>query len=660
VRPSLEFLEDRLTPSTFTVVTTADNGDDVNPIPGSLRAALVAANAHDNSLNPGGAADVIAFAIPGTGPQTIAPTALLPQIYDPVVLDGYTQPGASANTNGPGLADNAVLQIELAGTWAELQLTADNSTISGLAINRVAPGVGACIAVYGSGNLILGNFLGTDIAGAAGFAGQEATYGVVLQGPFHNVVQDNVISGNSVAGVLVDSGSAANLIANNHIGTSAAGDAVLGNGDYGVFLLGAGADNMLQDNVIRGGTAADVSLTDNVSASISGGSAVSYSLAAGSLVEFSRYDFLAGTTFSGAGTARTTPSDPCRVLGDMTITGVSWEIGGQLIPVDPCNVLLTGGATFSVLAGGVLQPTDPCNVLVSAGSSFSVLAGGVFQPGDPCNVLLNATATFTVGGTLIVNSPLTVTGGSTFIQTTGLLTGSSTLIGDVINAGTVAPGNSPGTLTINGNYTQTGTGRLEIEVGGTAAGQYDRLIVTGTANLGGTLNTTLVNGFTPAPGDSFPVLQYTGSTGSFAQVTGALTGTPGSGGLTLVPSSSLGKVTGGGSIAGPRTFAFEISGDLKNGAVVFAGNLEYHDNQAGIDLKATSITGLTITGSHAVVTGTAKVGDRTCSFTLTLDDNGEPGVGVDDFRLVLTGGVVYDSGIYGTLLDGGNVQVKQK
>src|SRR5262249_1539626 len=340
----------------------------------------IAANNHANSLNPGSAADRIEFAISGAGPHTIAPTALLPQIDDPVVLDGYTQPGASANTNGPGLADNAVLQIELAGTWAELQLTADNSTISGLAINRVAPGVGACIAVSGSGNLILGNFLGTNIAGAAGFAGQEATYGVVLQGPFHNVAQDNVISGNSVAGVLVDAGAAANLIANNHIGTSAAGDAVLGNGDYGVFLLGAGADNVLQDNVIRGGTAADVSLTDNVSLSIFDGSAVSYSLASGSLVQFSGYDFLARTALPGAGTARTIPGDPCRILGDITVTGVTTEVGGVLTPGDPCNVLLTSGATFTVLAGGVFTPSDPCNVLVSAGSSFSVLAGGVFIP----------------------------------------------------------------------------------------------------------------------------------------------------------------------------------------------------------------------------------------------------------------------------------------
>ena len=75
--------------------------------PGSLRQAIFNANA-----NPG--LDTIAFAIPGAGMHTISPTSPLPNITDPVVIDGYTQPGSSPNTLANG--DNAVLLIELNGS----------------------------------------------------------------------------------------------------------------------------------------------------------------------------------------------------------------------------------------------------------------------------------------------------------------------------------------------------------------------------------------------------------------------------------------------------------------------------------------------------------------------------------------------------------------
>ena len=48
--------------------------------------------------------------------HTIVPATPLPTISGPVTIDGYTQPGASPNTNGPGLGTNAVILIELDGT----------------------------------------------------------------------------------------------------------------------------------------------------------------------------------------------------------------------------------------------------------------------------------------------------------------------------------------------------------------------------------------------------------------------------------------------------------------------------------------------------------------------------------------------------------------
>src|SRR5262245_48133640 len=66
--------------STFFVTTTADTGG------GSLRAAITAANS-----SPG--LDQIHFLIVPGGLQSIAPTSPLPEITDPVIIDGTTQPG---------------------------------------------------------------------------------------------------------------------------------------------------------------------------------------------------------------------------------------------------------------------------------------------------------------------------------------------------------------------------------------------------------------------------------------------------------------------------------------------------------------------------------------------------------------------------------------
>src|SRR5690242_710445 len=94
-----ERLEPRLLLATFTVTTAADLAPPVGTV--SLRQAIIAANA---ATGP----DIINFNIPGGGVQTIAPFgATLPDITDPVFINGYSQPGASVNTNPFGQTDNA-------------------------------------------------------------------------------------------------------------------------------------------------------------------------------------------------------------------------------------------------------------------------------------------------------------------------------------------------------------------------------------------------------------------------------------------------------------------------------------------------------------------------------------------------------------------------
>jgi CSLREA domain-containing protein len=125
--------------ATITVNSTADVAADDGQC--TLREAIVAANTNTAS---GGAAgecvagnafptiDTIAFAIAGSGVHTITPTTVMPDIGEPLVIDGYTQPGASVNTLAVG--NNAVLQIELNGSalpFAGLFRLGDGSTIRG-------------------------------------------------------------------------------------------------------------------------------------------------------------------------------------------------------------------------------------------------------------------------------------------------------------------------------------------------------------------------------------------------------------------------------------------------------------------------------------------------------------------------------------------------
>jgi len=210
--------------NTYTVTTTADSGA------GSLRQAILDANA-----NAG--ADTIHFNIPGGGVQTITPLTDFPYITDPVTIDGYTQPGSSANTNGPGLPDNSVHRIELDGTNTYpgnggYVLGFQGSfafTLRGLVINRARA---AGVQVNSASGTIEGCFIGVDPAGIGALPNYEgveveSSPGVQFGGLLP--AQRNVISGN--AGVQLgfgcySAGGTGHVIQGNFIGPNATGAAV--------------------------------------------------------------------------------------------------------------------------------------------------------------------------------------------------------------------------------------------------------------------------------------------------------------------------------------------------------------------------------------------------------------------------------------------------
>jgi parallel beta-helix repeat protein len=240
-RPGVEELEARRVPAALLVTTAVDDTSVDGFV--SLREAIQSinqgssVNADVNAVGAYGSNDTIQFAIAGQGLQTInvGSTGLgaLPTITRSVVIDGYTQAGASANTLTVG--DNAVLTVELNGTAAGanangLTIAASNSTIRGLIINRFAA-TGVSIN-SGTGNLIEGDFLGTDASGTGALGNGQ--YGVLIRnGATGNTIGGtgagarNVISGNLSSGIRIL--GTGNTVAGNYVGTDITGLQALGN-----------------------------------------------------------------------------------------------------------------------------------------------------------------------------------------------------------------------------------------------------------------------------------------------------------------------------------------------------------------------------------------------------------------------------------------------
>ncbi|GEM_PF-4152675 len=102
-----------------------------------------------------------------------------------------------------------------------------------------------------------------------------------------------------------------------------------------------------------------------------------------------------------------------------------------------------------------------------------------------------------VGGLVLVGSRVNIGGpNGLVIDNDSFISGIGTVNGETILSGFASPGFSPGTITINGDYTQTSTGVLAIEIGGFGAGtEYDQLIVNGTATFeaGSSIKVTLLD-----------------------------------------------------------------------------------------------------------------------------------------------------------------------
>lgn len=180
-----------------------------------------------------------------------------------------------------------------------------------------------------------------------------------------------------------------------------------------------------------------------------------------------------------------------------TLSGVISGSGG-LAKDGSGTLLITAsnlytGTTFihaGTLSAGNAAALGTGAIRVESGANLSIAAGVVFT----------RSATFASGATLGGKGTYSPAGGFT-----------------VVNGMHVAPGNSPGTLTV-GDISFTTTSFLDLEIGGTTAGTtYDQLVSTGTMALNGTLTVSFIDGFTPSAGQEFFVLDWETLTGTFSE-----------------------------------------------------------------------------------------------------------------------------------------------
>ena len=371
--------------------------------------------------------------------------------------------GNFVGTNKDGSATIGVAQFDV------YLVSASNNTIGGTtaAARNVIAGsslIGIYLTAGGSGNLIEGNYVGTDATGTTALANPTGieidtannTVGGTASGA------GNLVSGNSGSGIVFfNTGATGNVVQGNYLGTNAAGTAALANHGDGVTIRNSADANTI------GGSAAGA------------GNVISGNL--------------------GSGVNLFNSADNNVIQGNCIGTNAA----GSAAIANAGGVAISNSADNNTFGG----PTTAFANLISGNSGYGIginpLTGNVFEN--------DYVGTGAGGSGTIAN-----TSGALNLGNNVTVLASGSFDGAVLNQGTIDIANSPNSLAITGNYTQTSAAALDIAVGGTAS--FDQLSVSGTASLAGTLNLSLVNNFLPDLTQSFPIISAGTLSGSYATV----------------------------------------------------------------------------------------------------------------------------------------------
>jgi hypothetical protein len=210
--------------------------------------------------------------------------------------------------------------------------------------------------------------------------------------------------------------------------------------------------------------------------------------------------------------------------------GVFTNAGGALVSTGSIDVR---NGVFVLNSGTVMV-----NQLLATNFASSVMAfnGGTLNSGGST---VNNGSIFQVGdgsgsATLHLNGGTHSFANGLFINTNATLSGTGAITGVITNAGSIAPGDSAGVLSGSSSLTLLGNSLLVMQLAGTNDWLYDQIVLAGALNFGGTLNVSLLDGFTVGAGNRFDLFDFSGSSGAFS-----LTNLPGLDPLMYWDTSAL-------------------------------------------------------------------------------------------------------------------------
>jgi uncharacterized repeat protein (TIGR01451 family) len=404
-----------VTPS-FTVTNLNSAG------PGSLRQVINTLDA----LPPTAGPVAVLFNIPGSGPDVIRPTTLLPSITRPAIFDAMA---STAKLAGPLEIDGSLVNTgpapqNIASTPGLLDIEAPGVTVRGFTL-RGFSGFGIVLGTHSGGATIAGDAIGTSAAGTA--VTQANTAGGVLVLSAGNTVGGttaadlNVISGNAFGVYLFGSGATGNQIIGNYIGTDRAGGTILGqNADKvdGIEVDGASG------NMIGGPTPAAGSAPGNL---IEGYQAGIY------LFDGAANNAIQGNAIRSNGIANSSNSG--QELGGILLTGASNnQIGGSasgagndLSNNTGSGVVIFGSGSGNTLAGNHISDNTGTGVYIfnaggnhvgTSGAGNTITgnaASGVDLEGASASgntVVANTIQGNSQDGVYVFNAPNNVIGGT--------------------------------------------------------------------------------------------------------------------------------------------------------------------------------------------------------------------------------------------------------
>jgi titin len=564
----VEPLEGRQLLTTLLVTTAADSGA------GSLRQAIITANGNTTTTP-----DIIDFKIPGSGVQSINLASALPTISKPVTLDGTSQPGYAGLPlivlNGANAGSSAV--------GLSLTSGASGSTLKGLAVDSFAGG-GVQIN-GGSKDRIAQDDIGVNAAGTT--AEPNGGFGVLLEGKAtHVTVYDNVISGNNGNGVeITGSGTNANLVAGNFIGTDSTGSHAVPNVDGVVIQSGAskntiGGTSTASRNVISGnswdgvhivnsGTTGNVVEGNYIGVTASGSAGLGNGASGVAVFAVASNNVIGGTATGCA-----------NVISSSGVYGVYISDAGTTGNLVEGNDIGTDASGLHALGNGSV------GVYIQAGASSNTVGGST--AGAANLISGNAGSGVRITGTGTSNNLVEGNDVGTFAGGGGPLANGG--YGAQVDSG--ASSNTVGGTTVGTRNVISGNGASGVQIAGSGTtgnvveGNYIGVDSTGEfrvgnavdgVDIGGGASSNVIGGTTTSARNIISANAYEG-----VWITGSGTS------LNLVEGNYIGTDFSGTSALGNAINGIQVdsgaSDDTIGGTTVADGNLIDYNGQNGVGI----------------------------------------------------------------------------